>query len=86
MEKIGEFIAANPGVPGIVIAVIGAFILVGAILKWNWIVGDDNTRVRTGLFGYIVYKLFGRRVFYIVTGSLICLGGIAWFIALSSLV
>ena len=86
MEKIGEFIAANPGVPGIVIAVIGAFILVGAILKWNWIVGEDNARVRTGLFGYIVYKLFGRRVFYIVTGSLICLGGIVWFIALSSLV
>ena len=84
MEKIGEFIAANPGVPGLVIAAIGAFILIGAILKWNWLVGEDSARVRTGLFGYIVYKLFGRRVFYIVTGAIICLAGSVWFVALTA--
>ena len=74
-----NFISANPGILGLVIGAVGALILVGAILKWNWIVGSDNTRVRTGLFGYIVYKLFGRRVFYMFTGAVILIAGIAWF-------
>jgi len=83
MEKVTTMIGENPGVIGLFIAVVGALILVGAILKWRWIVGEDNARVRTGLFGYIIYKLFGRRVFFAFTGAIICLAGIAWFIVMA---
>ena len=82
---MGDFISANPGLLGLLVGVMGAFIMVGAILKWNWIVGSDQTRVRTGLFGYIVYKLFGRRVFYILTGAVIMIGGLVWFAAFTFL-
>lgn len=76
-----EQFAANPGLFGLIIGAIGALVMVGAILKWKWIVGTSaaGERVRTGLFGYIVYKLFGRRVFYILTGAVILLAGLAWF-------
>jgi hypothetical protein len=80
---MGDFIGANPGLLGLFIGAIGALILVGAILNWNWIVGTDRGRVRTGLLGYIVYKLFGRRVFFMLTGGVVMIAGIVWFVAFS---
>ena len=82
MEKLTAMIGENPGVIGLFIAAIGAMILIGAILKWRWIVGEDNARVKAGLLGYFIYKLFGRRVFFAFTGACICLAGIAWFIVM----
>ena len=87
MENISNIISQNPGLIGLFIAAIGALIMVGAILKWKWIVGTDTTGnvVRTGLIGWLVYKLFGRRVFFILTGVVILLAGIAWYVAFTYL-
>ena len=85
MEKFTSFFTENPQFVGLFIAAVGILIMVGAILRWKWIIGGDNTTTRTGLFGYIIYKLFGRRVFFIVTGALIALLGAAWFILLPML-
>jgi len=82
---MGDFFSANPGLVGLFIGAVGALIMVGAILRWNWIVGSDRGRVRTGLVGLIVYKLFGRRVFFIFTGAVIMLAGLVWFAALTFL-
>ena len=85
MEQITSMINENPGILGLVVAALGALVLIGAICKWNWVVGRDSAgnKVRTGLLGWIIYKLFGRRVFFILTGAVIMLGGIVLFIALS---
>ena len=74
-----QFFTQNPWVLGTFVALIGLLIMVGAILKWGWIIGQDSAgnKVRVGLFGWLVYKLFGRRVFFILTGALIMLAGIA---------
>jgi|GEM_PF-1077689 hypothetical protein len=87
MEKITEWVGQNPGMLGLFVAAIGALIMVGAILKWKWIVGTDHTgnTVRTGLLGWLVYKLFGRRVFFILTGLVILAGGIVWFFAMRAM-
>ena len=79
---MGDFIGQNPGILGLVVAAVGALILVGAILRWKWIIGGDTagSTVRTGLLGWIIYKLFGRRVFFILTGAVVLLGGVAWFV------
>jgi len=81
MEGFFDFFAQSPEYIGLFIAAVGALIMVGAILKWGWIIGRDHTgnTVRTGLFGWLIYKLFGRRVFFIVTGAMILLLGLGWF-------
>ena len=86
MEQITDMISENPGILGLFIAAAGALIMIGAICRWNWIVGADaarSNRVRTGLFGWIIYKLFGRRAFFIFTGAAIMIGGVALFFAFS---
>ena len=87
MEKITELIGQKPELLGIVFAAAGVLILIGAILKWKWVIGSDasGNRVRTGLFGWLVYKLFGRRVFFIFTGAVITIAGIVWYIAMGAL-
>ena len=85
MGKTTAFIHENPGFLGAAIAMGGLVILIGAILKWKWIVGPDYARVRTGVIGYAFYKLFGRRLFFIVVGALVFLGGITWVIAMDML-
>jgi len=87
LEQITEMISKNPSILGIVVAAVGALVLVGAILKWKWVIGKDHTGnvIRTGLIGFIIYKLFGRRVFFIFTGAVAFLGGIAWFVAMTFL-
>ena len=77
-----EQIMQNPRWIGLIIAAVGVLIMVGAILRWKWIIGNDaaGNTVRTGLLGYIIYKLFGRRVFFILTGAVITLAGAAWFV------
>ena len=85
MEQITSFISENPGSIGLFFVAVGALILVGAILKWQWIVGSNSGRVRTDIVGRMIYKIFGRRGFFIFTGAGICLGGILWFVALTFL-
>ena len=82
MDQISTALTQNPGWIGFIIAAIGALFLAGAILKWKWVIGNDlaGNRVRTGLLGLLIYKLFGRRVFFILTGAVILLAGIAWFV------
>jgi len=85
MESITNLASQKPELLGLVIAAVGALILIGAICKWEWIIGSEasGNRVRTGVFGWIVYKLFGRRVFFMLTGIVGLLGGVVWFVALS---
>jgi len=86
MEGFTNMISANPWMLGIVFVAVGLLITVGAVLRWKWIVGvDGTTTTRTGLFGYIIYKLFGRRVFFIVMGAIITIAGIVWIIAMRAL-
>ena len=82
MEDFFNSFTQNPAMFGLVIAAIGALLMVGGILKWGWVIGRDHTgnTIRTGLLGWLVYKLFGRRVFFILTGAVVLLAGIAWFI------
>ena len=88
MEKLIEYLGQNPGYVGLFIAAVGALIFVGAICKWQWIIGRNaaDSTVRTGLFGWLVYKLFGRRAFFIFTGAVIMISGIVWFIVMAYLV
>ena len=87
MEQIKNIVSEKPELLGLVFMAAGALILIGAICRWEWVVGRDATgnRIRTGLFGWIVYKLFGRRAFFIFTGAVILLAGIAWFVFMSML-
>ena len=82
-----QFFSQNPWFLGAFLAVVGLLIMVGAILRWGWIIGNDpaGNKVKVGLFGWIIYKLFGRRVFFIMTGAVMVLGGIALAIAFTYL-
>ena len=87
MEQITDIINKNPGMLGFVFIAVGALIMIGAICGWQWVIGTDvaGNKVKTGLFGWIIYKLFGRRTFFIFTGAVIILVGIGWFVAFSYL-
>jgi len=87
LEQITNMITQKPELLGLVFSAVGAIILIGAICKWEWVIGADTTgnKVKTGLIGLIVYKLFGRRVFFILTGATVLIAGIVWFIALGNM-
>ena len=87
MENIMQAFTQNPGLFGIFLAVVGFVIMLGAILKWGWIVGNEpgGSKVRTGLIGLIIYKLFGRRGFFIFTGASIMILGVIWFVLMTFL-
>ena len=86
-ETIKQTVSANPELLGILFALVGLLIFVGAILRWEWVIGSSTSgnRIRTDVFGMIIYKLFGRRVFFILTGLVIMLAGAAWFIFMGML-
>ena len=78
---MGEFITANPWTLGVLFIVLGALVFVGALLRWRWVIGAEpaGTRTRVGCLGFIIYKLFGRRVFFMLTGLGLAAIGVVWF-------
>jgi len=82
MEKLKEFITANPQYFGIFFVLFGLLIFISAITDAHWLFGDVN-RVSYNLKtidGWV--NFFGRKTARIIAGIISVLtivGGIVWF-------
>lgn len=72
------YIQSNPNLAGLVLAAIGALLLVGAILNWEWVV--DTQGERPGF--RLLRAIFGVRGEMIITASVILIAGIVLFVLL----
>ena len=82
MDKLKDFITANPQYFGIFFSFVGILFLIAAIKNSNWLFGDVNRlsyNTKT-IDGWV--NFFGRktaRILVGVTSVLSILAGIVWF-------
>ena len=79
MEQIVEKVMAQPMLAvGLLFVAVGALLLIGALLKWRWILeGGSNRR-----YFSLMHKLFGVRGSMIISSAVIIICGVV-FIVLS---
>lgn len=75
---IFDYLQKNPRLAGLVLAAIGALLLVGAILNWRWVV--DTQGERRGF--RLLRAIFGVRGEMIITAIVIIAGGVTLFVLL----
>lgn len=75
MEKIQAYLAANPNMAGLVVALLGAFLFVGTLLKWEWVISPNRK------FS-LLRAIIGPRGEMFVVSTVIFLGGMTLFILL----
>jgi len=82
MDKLKDFITANPQYFGIFFVLVGIMGLLAAIFDWNWLFGNVNTNTYNlkKIDGWV--NFFGRKTARIISGVgsvLTILAGIVWF-------
>jgi hypothetical protein len=67
-DDIAVFFRSHPAVIGVLVAVVGLFLFLAAILNWNWIFGDVS-RANYSLCKIDgLVNLFGRKTARIIVG------------------
>ncbi|RZK57386.1 MAG: hypothetical protein EOO91_10245 [Pedobacter sp.] len=58
IEKIRAYFQANPNGFGLVLVAVGLLLLVGAILRWQWVL-----EIKPTVFLRILHQKYGRKIF-----------------------
>jgi|GEM_PF-4688391 len=77
MEQIMELVSARPLLAvGILFVALGTLLLIGAALKWRWVLEGSGRR----RYFSLLIKLFGARGAMIINSAIIIICGVVFII------